>query len=62
MVGSPNWEDRAGEIRDIGKKETATVVGAQRCKTFVSARGPRMREMPAQWKTNDMNHTEMRGH
>ena len=61
MVSSPNWEHRTGEIRHIGKKKTATVVGAQECNAFVSAGGPRMREMPAQWKTDDMDHTEMRG-
>ena len=61
MVCSPNWQHGTAEIRHIGKKKTATVVGAQGCNAFVSARGPRMCEMPAQRKTDDMNHAQMRG-
>jgi len=62
MVGSPNGEYRSQQIRCIGQEKAAPITWAQRRNPVKGTGGPRMREMPTQWKTQDVNHPEMRRH
>ena len=47
MVCSPHRKNRAGKMGDLSQEKATTIIWPQRRDTFISARCPRMREMPS---------------
>ena len=47
-------------IKDTSQPESAAVVWAKRCESFIGARRERMRRVSSQRKTDNVNHPQVR--